>query len=84
MRNNDGSLSVLKDLRSKTVLPKDAIVSGINYNLSTLLPNTGTYILVPVSRQENHKTWKAQGDSYAKVTRTNSGKFKIRIMRRKK
>lgn len=83
IRNNDGSYTVLKDIRSKNVLSKDATVSGISYNLATLLTNPGNYILVPVSRQENHKTWKAQGDSYAKVTRTTSGKFKIKIMRRK-
>ena len=59
VQRNNGYIDTLKTFRSTDFLDERHILRNVKYDLEGLLTTEGSYKIVPISRQENHKKWRA-------------------------
>jgi hypothetical protein len=67
----------IKTFRSDEPLDKNQPLKGCVFDLKQLLKKPGKYRVVPISRQENHTSWR-RGRSYADVTVSKNGSISIK------
>ena len=59
IQRKNGNIDTLKTFRSADFLDEKHILRNVKYDLEGLLTTEGSYRIVPISRQENHKKWRA-------------------------